>query len=331
VVKRIGGLLLAAASVLLFVLAAEGFWRIFPSTIPRSVEVLARARVYRIDPDVGVVLRPDADVRITIPWLKRPVRVSTTGHGRPVGFRDGGLQGGPRVAVLGDSYAFGYGVDQGESFPEQLERRMRARGAAIDVINAGVPGFGGVEERRMLEKHVLPLRPVLVLIAVYGNDLRDNERAEHGRWMRIRNFLGVHSILYEIISAARTVHPRIEAAAAGKSRPEVAAANYSAEGYAIERREIERMRDLCAARGVRFGVVLLPASTPLEEGRLRPAGAPVPFLDLQARFAGLPRRAWRNPYIGHLTSEANGWVAEAIAEFIDRDGLLDKDAAPGPA
>jgi len=331
VVKRIGGPLLAAAPALLFVLAVEGFWRIFPSTIPLSVEVLARARLYRIDPDVGVVLRPDVDPRIMIPWLKRPVRVSTTGHGRPVGFRDGGLQGGPRVAVLGDSYAFGYGVDRGESFPEQLERRLRARGAAIDVINAGVPGFDGVEERRMLEKHVLPLRPVLVLIAVYGNDLRDNERAEHGRWMRIRNFMGVHSILYAITSAARTVHPRIEAAEAGKSRPEGAVVKYSTEGYAIKRREIDRMRDLCAARGVRFGVVLLPASPPLEEGRLRPAGAPVPFLDLQPRFAGLPRRAWRNAYIGHLTPEANGWVADAIAELIDRDRLLDTGAAPGPA
>lgn len=291
--------------------------------------MLARLRLYRFDPDVGIVLRPGVDARLTIPLLERPVRVRTTGAGRSVGFRDDGLQGGLRVAILGDSYTFGYGVDQGESFPAQLERRLRARGVAADVINAGVPGFGAREERRMLEKHVLPLGPALVLVAVYGNDLQDNVRSVHGRWLGIRNFLGVHSILYEIASAARAAHPRIEAAREGRPRPKDAKAKHPPEGYAIERREIGRMRDLCAARGVRFGVVLLPDAPSLEEGRLRPPGAAFPVLDLGPRFAGLPRSAWRNPYIGHLTPEANGWVADAIADFMDRNGLLVARPVPG--
>jgi len=338
-VKRIEGPLLAAFAALLFVLAAEALWRMFPAAIPRSVEHLARARVYRYDPGVGVVLRPGVDRALTIPWLERVVRVRTTGHGRPVGFRDDGFQGGPRVAILGDSYTFGYGVDQGESFPEQLERRLRARGIAIDVINGGVPGFGAREQRRMLEKHVLPLKPALVLVAVYGNDLGDNVRSAHARWLGIREFLGVHSILYQIASAARAAHPRIDARVAGKSPSESrserpaqrSAERPSAEGYAIERRELARMRNLCAARGVRFGLILLPDTPPLEEGRLRPEGAAVPILDLEPRFAGLPRDAWRNPYVGHLTPEANGWVAEAIAEFMSRNSLIDTGSGPGPA
>ncbi len=326
-----GSLLLALTSALLFLLAAEAFWRIVPSAIPHGVEHLARARVFRYEPGVGVVLRPGVDAALTIPWLERRVRVRTTGHGRSVGFRDDGLQGGPRVAILGDSYAFGYGVDQGESFPAQLEQRMRARGIPIDVINGGVPGFGALEERRLLEKHVLPLRPALVLVAVYGNDLRDNERSAHGRWLGIREFLGVHSITYGIVSAARAAHPRLEAAARGKARPEGDAGKASEEGYAIERSEIARMRDRCAARGVRFGLVLLPDRPPLEEGRLRPPGAAVPVLDLAPRFAGMPRLAWRNRYVGHFTPAANGWVADAIAGFIEREALLPAPPGPGPS
>jgi len=322
-VKRIGGaLLLAATSLAVSLLAVEAFWRLFPDTIPRGIEVLARARVYRFDPGVGIVLRPGVDRRVTIPLLDRTVRVRTDGHGRPVGFRDDGLQGGARVAILGDSYTFGYGVDQDESFPAQLEERLRARGRAVDVINAGVPGFGAREERRMLEKHVLPLRPALVLVAVYENDLRDNERSEHRRFHRLRDFLGVHSIVYELLSAARAAHPRLEAQARKKALPEERVGERPEEGTRIEREELARMRDLCASHGVRFGVILLPVEPPLDEDRLRPPGAAVPVLDLAPRFAGLPREAWRNRYVGHLTPEANGWVAGAIADFIDRNALL---------
>jgi len=327
-VKRIGGaLLLAAISLAVSLLAVEAFWRLFPDTIPRGIEVLARARVYRFDPGVGIVLRPGVDRRVTIPLLDRTVRVRTEAYGRPVGFRDDGLQGGARVAILGDSYTFGYGVDQDESFPAQLEERLRARGRAVDVINAGVPGFGAREERRMLEKHVLPLGPALVLVAVYENDLRDNERSEHRRFHRLRDFLGVHSIVYELLSAARATHPRLQAEVRKKALPEERAGDRTEEGYRIEREELARMRDQCARRGVRFGLILLPGKPPLEMDRLRPPGPGVPVLDLKPRFAEVPRKTWRNRYIGHLTPEANGWVADTIADFIDRNELL--AAGPG--
>lgn len=44
------------------------------------------------------------------------------------------------LLALGDSLTAGYGVTQGEGFVPQLEAWLRAHGAAVKVVNAGVSG-----------------------------------------------------------------------------------------------------------------------------------------------------------------------------------------------
>ena len=45
-----------------------------------------------------------------------------------------------RIVVLGDSLVAGFGLAPAQAFPAQLERALRARGRAVEVINAGVSG-----------------------------------------------------------------------------------------------------------------------------------------------------------------------------------------------
>ena len=45
-----------------------------------------------------------------------------------------------RIVVLGDSLVAGLGLKQSDAFPAQLERALKARGHAVEVINAGVSG-----------------------------------------------------------------------------------------------------------------------------------------------------------------------------------------------
>lgn len=44
------------------------------------------------------------------------------------------------VVVLGDSLVAGYGLEQGEAFPERLESALLQKGHNVRVINAGVSG-----------------------------------------------------------------------------------------------------------------------------------------------------------------------------------------------
>jgi acyl-CoA thioesterase I len=45
-----------------------------------------------------------------------------------------------RIVVLGDSLVAGFNIRESEAFPAQLERALKARGHAVEVINAGVSG-----------------------------------------------------------------------------------------------------------------------------------------------------------------------------------------------
>jgi len=81
-----------------------------------------------------------------------------------------------RIIVLGDSMIFGHGVGDDESFPNQLEAVYREQQRPIDVINAGIKGYGtdGAYKLFELRIHPLGLDPDLVIFSVYHNDLKDN-------------------------------------------------------------------------------------------------------------------------------------------------------------
>lgn len=82
-----------------------------------------------------------------------------------------------RILSLGDSYTIGYEVAQEACFSSVLERELRARGLAVEVLNCGVSGFSSAEECLYLERELLRYDPDLVLVSYYPNDLTDNIRA----------------------------------------------------------------------------------------------------------------------------------------------------------
>ncbi len=45
-----------------------------------------------------------------------------------------------KVVGFGDSLMAGYGLDAGQSFPEKLEKALRAKGHDVVIVNAGVSG-----------------------------------------------------------------------------------------------------------------------------------------------------------------------------------------------
>ena len=81
----------------------------------------------------------------------------------------------PRILILGDSFVFGQGVEQNQTVSAKLEDELRKKGKSVTVINAGVPGYGTVQEANWLKHHGLKLKPDILLVGVFmGNDLKDN-------------------------------------------------------------------------------------------------------------------------------------------------------------
>jgi lysophospholipase L1-like esterase len=82
-----------------------------------------------------------------------------------------------QLLVLGDSFTFAREVRTEKIFTRQLEERMEERFKVdLDVLNAGVPGYGTAQEllfmRELLQSH--RVRPDLVVLIFFTNDILDN-------------------------------------------------------------------------------------------------------------------------------------------------------------
>ena len=77
----------------------------------------------------------------------------------------------PNVVVLGDSYSFGNGVNDGEEYPAVLAGLL---GACANVVNLGVPGYGLTQEIRLFYEFGQAYDPAIVVLQFSDNDPDDN-------------------------------------------------------------------------------------------------------------------------------------------------------------
>lgn len=120
--------------------------------------------MYLPDELLNYRLKPNLDVE----------RVQTNSHGlrdpeRPLAKPEGAR----RVLVLGDSFTFGSGpIDASDGFVRRLDAAL---GDAVQVINAGVPGYSTVQEANWLERDGLAWEPDAIVVAFFvGNDVWEN-------------------------------------------------------------------------------------------------------------------------------------------------------------
>lgn len=77
----------------------------------------------------------------------------------------------PRILGLGDSVAFGQGVEDDQTFLAVAQEELSRRGRPVELLNAGVPKRDLAQQIRWLEEEGLRLRPSVVLQCFYVNDL----------------------------------------------------------------------------------------------------------------------------------------------------------------
>ena len=71
-----------------------------------------------------------------------------------------------RIAVIGDSFTWGQGIEAKERFSNLIEALL---GPRYEVLNFGIPGHDMPQHLQVLEQ-VLPLAPDFVLLQLYIND-----------------------------------------------------------------------------------------------------------------------------------------------------------------
>lgn len=90
---------------------------------------------------------------------------------------------GRRVLCLGDSITFGVDVEDDQPYPRQLERLLAAAwpGRPVEVINGGVQRYFTYQEIDQLRRLWPVLRPDVVTLGVYPNDIGERPAEQSAR------------------------------------------------------------------------------------------------------------------------------------------------------
>ncbi len=159
--------LLGCTTVVVLAEAMARLW--FPEWGPTRAE---RARFWVDDAKLGWAHAPGTRGRFNHPDFSVEVAINADG------LRDDeypkARTSDRRMLVLGDSYAWGFGVEARERFTERLEQRH----PDWEIINAAVSGYGIGQEYLYLRGRGLAFRPDVVLMLVCDNDFTDSVRAE---------------------------------------------------------------------------------------------------------------------------------------------------------
>jgi lysophospholipase L1-like esterase len=117
-----------------------------------------------------IALRPVEDSRLYVEFDPADDRINSYGFRGP----EPDIEKTPgvfRIAVIGDSVAFGYGVTREESFPYVLEQSLKAQGIAVEILNFSVSGYGIEAYDALYETKVRQFSPDAVVLSYVLNDI----------------------------------------------------------------------------------------------------------------------------------------------------------------
>ncbi len=83
-----------------------------------------------------------------------------------------------RIAVLGDSFTYGWGINNvNDTYPKVLEMKLNSIGTKrYEVLNLGIPGYNTPEELDTLKKKVAAYNPDLIILGYVLNDFIDADK-----------------------------------------------------------------------------------------------------------------------------------------------------------
>jgi lysophospholipase L1-like esterase len=129
-----------------------------------------RDRFWKYDPILGWAHEPGQEGIFETPQFRTVVRINEDGlRDRPHSYERQNSK--ERILVLGDSFAWGYGVEESERFSQLLEKSLD-----VEVINAGVSGYSTDQELLWYRNEGIKYETDLVILALTGNDVGDNDQ-----------------------------------------------------------------------------------------------------------------------------------------------------------
>jgi hypothetical protein len=198
-----------------------------------------------------------------------------------------------RVVSLGDSFAWGVGIEHDDTYARRVERVLNRRpGERWEIVQLARPGMGTVEEAEQLAAEGIAYGPDAVVLGFVLNDSEDENAAEERRardWeetRRERQERRTGGRLLDRSALWRFVAGRLEATVQNRRRLAAYRSQFlpAYPGWVACRGALGRMGALCRERNVPFVVMIFPLfADPLDER--------YPFADIHALVAQAAREA----------------------------------------
>jgi len=165
----IKNLALVLVSVLLGLAFAEAISRLIYADSDKQVATfrVTRSGIHQDDAQLGWVPKPLQHGEHPLPH-NATTRFSTNSLGlRGPEVPTVKPEGVQRIVVVGDSFVWGWGIDDGQTFPDQLGAGRSDR----QIINLGVIGYGLLQEMQYFQRMAAALAPDAVVLSFCENDV----------------------------------------------------------------------------------------------------------------------------------------------------------------
>jgi len=291
-------------------------------------------------------------------WFHRPYNVQTDS----VGFRnteqpsDSAFQ----ILAVGDSQTFGPYLANEDTWPAWAQDYLRQRyGSARDVrvFNAGIAGYTILDELAYLREKGIRLKPKLVVLGVFENDIDDLRKEKNGVVQRPKNDTQSRALIWlkaltrgsALFSVAQQIKAQMQLKSAGvdihrgeanATRPAGRASDNSPyiKRYSALFRETAR---LLKSHNIPLAVIFIPAAEHVAENagsemepviRALTKETGTPYLDLTDAMRAEPDAGERLYLLqrqngvlngnGHMSREGHAVVARALVDWLTASKLV---------
>lgn len=229
-----------------------------------------------------------------------------------------------RIAVLGDSLTFGWGVEKEDTFEVLLER-MLSESRPTDMINFGHGNYNTVQEVNLFKERGLKYSPDQVVMFFFINDAEVTP--QRSAWTSLARFRSV-TFLW---SRVRGLLTRADPNATFESFYRALYAD-DFPGFIAMKDAFLQLKEICESEGIALQVIMLPELHNLVEypfieeyakveSFLQQNGISV--LDLTPKFAGYEDAIglWVSRDDAHPNALAHSMIADFSRDFI-RSGVV---------
>ncbi len=234
-----------------------------------------------------------------------------------------------RIIGIGDSFTFGSGVRNSDTFLSTLEADLSdsVNGKNIEVLNLGVGGYNTAHELSLLYHMGLKYQPDIVVLCYFLNDTNAGGTAQAFSPHAHVNQLPLWRRYSRLADLLASGFERKQAA-------EKLVANYNssyqqdAPGWIRSRKALQQMQILSQKRGFKLTLVIFPVLWNLSDNYPFLAihqtitdfasGLGIPVLDLLPAFSGFKGpELWAHPNNQHPNAEGHQIAGHALAEFLE--------------